>query len=138
MIQHQYTRRVQYADTDRMNFVYYGRYAEYLEAARVELIRYLGISYKEIEDRGIFMPVLEYNIRFRKPATYDDTLILHSEIREIPSTRLPIHSRIFSEKGELVAEAVVVLVFLEKERNRPVKAPDFFLTLIHQKWGTRL
>lgn len=134
MIIHEYNRRVQYADVDRMDFVYYGRYAEYLEAARVELIRELGLSYREIEDQGVLMPVLEYHIRYRKPAKYDDLLKIHSEIRELPETRMTVESVIFDSSGNVVAEAKVVLVFLDVAKNRPRAVPDFFLNLMKRKW----
>ena len=117
-----------------MNYVYYGRYAEYLEVARTELIRSLGLSYREIEEKGFFMPVVEYTIRYRKPAFYDEYLTIQSTIREMPNSRMPIESKVYNEKGELVAEGTVTLAFVDQKRNKPVIAPDFFLDLIHSKW----
>ena len=134
MISHEFTLRVRYADTDRMDYVYYGRYAEYLEVARTELIRSLGMSYKKIEAQGIIMPVSEYKIRYRKPAFYDDVLTIRSAIREMPVMRMPIESSIYNEKNELVAEGTVTLAFVDKLRMRPVAAPAFFTELIAGKW----
>ena len=118
-----------------MNYVYYGRYAEYLEVARTELIRSLGLSYREIEEKGFFMPVSEFTIRYRKPALYDEILTIKSFIREIPGSRMPIESKVYNEKGELVAEGTVTLAFVDQQRNRPVIAPAFFLDLIRAKWS---
>ena len=59
-----------------MKYVYYGNYAEYLEVARVELFRKIGISYNEIEQRGIWLPVSEYSIKYLKPAKYDDPVVV--------------------------------------------------------------
>jgi len=74
MIHTTHTLRVRYGETDPMKYVYYGNYAEYLEVARVELFRTLGISYDEIEKRGIWLPVSEYKIKYLKPAFYDEIL----------------------------------------------------------------
>ena len=68
--------RVRYGETDPMKYVYYGNYAEYFEVARVELFRSLGMSYDEIEKRGIFLPVSEYKIKYLKPALYVLVLLL--------------------------------------------------------------
>ncbi|MDP4662751.1 MAG: acyl-CoA thioesterase, partial [Salibacteraceae bacterium] len=62
--------RVRYAETDRMGYCYYGNFAAYFEVARVEALRSLGISYKKLEDDGIILPVLDYQIKYFKPAFY--------------------------------------------------------------------
>ena len=66
------TIRVRYSETDQMRFVYYGVYAQYYEVGRVELLRSLGISYKELENAGYALPVVNMNINYKKPAYYDD------------------------------------------------------------------
>ena len=66
--------RVRYAETDMMGYVYYGNYATYFEVARVEAIKKLGFSYRRMEDEGIALPVLEFSIKYYKPAFYDDEL----------------------------------------------------------------
>ena len=77
--------RVRYAETDRMSYVYYGNYAIYFEVARVEAMKGIGMSYKELEDSGIIMPVLEYNIKYFKPAFYDDELTIETRIEKFCS-----------------------------------------------------
>ena len=69
--------RVRYAEADPMNVVYYGNYAQYFEVGRVESLRNLGISYKGIEDMGIMLPVVELNIKYLRPAKYDDLLTIN-------------------------------------------------------------
>jgi acyl-CoA thioester hydrolase len=71
--------RVRYAETDRMGYVYYGNYAQYFEVARVEMLRGLGISYKTLEDSGIMLPVLDFTIKYIKPAFYDDLLTIKTK-----------------------------------------------------------
>ena len=81
MLQTTHQIRVRYGETDPMKYVYYGNYAEYLEVARVELFRKIGISYNEIEQQGIWLPVSEYSIKYLKPAKYDDLLEIKTTIK---------------------------------------------------------
>src|ERR1700754_1391147 len=76
--------RVRYAETDQMNVVYYGNYAQYFEVGRVESIRQLGFSYKDLESTGIIMPVVEMNVKYLRPARYDDLLTIRTTLRELP------------------------------------------------------
>ena len=79
---------MRYGETDPMKYVYYGNYAEYLEVARVELFRSIGISYDEIEKKGIWLPVSEYHIKYIKPAKYDDLLQIHTKIIKKPTVKI--------------------------------------------------
>jgi acyl-CoA thioester hydrolase len=72
-----YSVRVIYGDTDQMGVVYYANYLRFFEGARGHFIRSLGLSYKEIERRGIFLPVLEASVQYLKSAMYDDVLLVH-------------------------------------------------------------
>src|SRR5690606_40487146 len=80
--------RVRYSETDQMGYCYYGNYAAFFEVARVEALRELGMSYKQMEEDGIAMPVLEYQIKYYKPAFYDDELIIETTITEMPKARI--------------------------------------------------
>jgi acyl-CoA thioester hydrolase len=119
--------RVRYAETDQMGFVYYGRYAEYYEIGRVETMRKLSLSYKEMEEKGILMPVIEYHIEYKKPAFYDDELFLITTIKELPKLKITFHHEMFNTNGQLLNTGYVTLVFLNKETKKPVLAPDWFL-----------
>ena len=70
--------RVRYAETDQMGYCYYGNYAQYFEVARVESLRSLGVSYKDLEDMGIILPVTHFQIKYLKPAFYDENLSVKS------------------------------------------------------------
>ena len=72
--------RVRYAETDRMGYAYYGNYATWFEVARVEALRTLGLNYRELEDDGILLPVIDYHTRYLKPAFYDDELTVKTTI----------------------------------------------------------
>lgn len=115
--------RVRYAETDKMGYVYYGHYATYFEVARVETLRSIGISYRELEDSGIMLPVLEYKSRFRKPARYDDLLTVRTYIRERPSARIVFDYEVFNQEKELLNVSETTLVFVNSNTGKPCPAP---------------
>ncbi len=88
MYQFEHKLRVRYAETDQMGYVYYGNYATYYEVARAESIRSIGLSYKEIEEAGVIMPVLENNSKYIRPARYDDELTIKLRIPEKPGVKI--------------------------------------------------
>ncbi len=117
--------RVRYAETDQMNVVYYGNYAQYFEVGRVESIRQLGYTYKDMEVSGVIMPVVELNVRYLRPATYDDLLTIKSQIRELPTDhRIEFHQEVYNEQGKLLTSGKVVLYFLELATRRKTNMPD--------------
>lgn len=132
------TIRVRYGETDPMKYVYYGNYAEYFEVARVELFRSLGMSYDEIEKRGIFLPVSEYKIKYLKPALYDQLLEIRTYIRKIPGIRIEFDYEIYNEDNVKITEASTTLFFLDSETNKIVKCPDYLMELIEKKWNPDL
>lgn len=119
--------RVRYAETDMMGYVYYGNYATYFEVARVEAIKKLGFSYRRMEDEGIALPVLEFSIKYYKPAFYDDELRIETTISELPKARISFTYQTFNEKNELINEATTTLVFINKNTQRPCAAPYDFI-----------
>lgn len=122
--------RVRYAETDRMGYVYYGNYAGFYEVGRVEALRSLGMSYKAMEDSGIMLPVLEYQIKYFKPAFYDDLLLLKTIIPEIPSARIRFDYECFNQQGTLLNKGTTTLVFINISTNRPCAAPREFMEKI--------
>ncbi|MFB6257777.1 MAG: acyl-CoA thioesterase [Flavobacteriales bacterium] len=116
--------RVRYGETDRMGYAYYGNYAEYIEVGRVEALRELGYSYRELEDSGVLLPVLEYWSKFIKPAGYDDLLTVWTMIHEVPETRFPFDYEVLNEQGELLTKARTTLVFVDKDSGRPCQCPE--------------
>lgn len=119
--------RVRYAETDRMGYVYYGNYATYYEVGRVDAMKGLGMSYRELEDSGIMMPVLEYKIKYIKPAFYDDQLKLVTSIDQMPSARITFKYEMFNQEDEKINFGETTLVFVNTETGRPRSAPDDFL-----------
>ena len=119
--------RVRYAETDQMSVVYYGVYPQYFEVGRVEALRQLKMSYREMEEAGIMLPVLHLDIHYHRPALYDDHLKIITMIRELPKTRIKFHHEIRNESDELLTTGNVELVFINKETRRPMRAPDDLL-----------
>ena len=108
------TIRVRYAETDKMNVVYHGNFAQYFEVGRVEAMRVLGYSYKEMEADGVIMPVVELNCKFVRPALYDDLLTIKTLLKELPTShKVSFHQEVYNEQGKLLAFAQVVLYFMD-------------------------
>ena len=128
------TIRVRYAETDRMDYVYYGNYAVYFEVARVESLRKIGITYKDLEDRGYLLPVLDYSVKFIKPPVYDDLLTIHTVIPELPGARIRFSYETFNQDKDLLNKADTTLVFLNRSTKKPCAAPSFFMDLIQPKF----
>jgi acyl-CoA thioester hydrolase len=124
MLQFTHELRVRYADTDRMGYVYYGNYATYFEVARVEMLRNLGISYRDLEDSGVMLPVLEYQTKFFNPAYYDENITIKVEVRELPSVRITFHYKAYNEKGKQLNSAYTTLVFVDVKTGKPTKPPE--------------
>ena len=122
---HESRIRVRYGETDAMGVVYYGVYPLYYETGRTEMMRHLGFTYRKMEDMGIIMPVISMNCHYRKPARYDDLLTIKTIVRKMPETRILFDYEIYNEQKELVNEGQTTLVFMDRDRGRPMKIPDF-------------
>ena len=117
--------RVHYALTDQMGVVYHAHYAEFYEIGRTEALRSLGLTYKEIEAAGVFMPVTEIHSRFLRPALYDDLLTVVTSVKEMPvHHKIIFHSEIFNEKKILLNIGNVTLYFLDKETMKRCGVPE--------------
>ena len=115
--------RVRYAETDQMGYVYYGNYAMYYEVARVESLRTLGFAYKELEDMGIMLPVLENKTKFHRPGKYDELLTIKVTIPEKPALKMKFSYEVYNESNELINSGETILVFIKKETMKPCRMP---------------
>lgn len=117
--------RVRYAETDQMNVVYHGNYAQYFEVGRVESIRQLGLSYKDVEASGVIMPVIEWTAKFIRPAHYDDLLTVRTSIKKWPvDYRIEFHQEVFNEHGKLLTTGKVLLYFLTADTRETTAMPE--------------
>ncbi len=133
MIEHTINIRVRYAETDAMNFVYYGNYATYLEVARVELMRQLGLSYRSIESMGVWMPVIDFHIQYYKPAQYDDEVVIKVKVDELPSSKMIFKYETYLD-NVCINRAETTLVFVNAETKKPQRCPDLLLEKIKSNW----
>tara|TARA_Y100000768_G_C23953491_1_gene671488 strand:+ start:461 stop:874 length:414 start_codon:yes stop_codon:yes gene_type:complete len=129
--------RVRYAETDQMGYCYYGNYAQFYEVARVEGLRKLGISYKDLEAQGYLLPVSDFSIKYILPAFYDEELLVKCTINEIPKFKIKFKYEIHNANGDLLNFGSTTLVFVDKKTKKPVNSPNFLnnelLKYIHEK-----
>ena len=114
--------RVWYKETDQMGYVHHSNYICYYEAARSSFMRWLGVSYAEMEARGVMMPILE------------EELTVRLTVRELPSTRFTGFYEVFNEAGKLINTGSTTLCFIRKENHRPCRAPQWFVDLLRDRW----
>lgn len=120
--------RVRYAETDKMGYLYHGNYAQYYELGRVEMIRSIGLSYKDLEDKiGVGMPVMIMETRYVRPAFYDDLLTIKTTVKKMPIDFLRFNVEIFNQHGKLVSGGKVKLCFIEMATKKRVKCPQELL-----------
>jgi len=116
--------RVRYADTDQMQVVYHAKFIEYFESGRTEAIRHLGITYKEIEEWGLIMPVVKLTIEYARPGLYDDLLTIRTILKEFPDSHsIDFHQEIFNEAEKLVCKGTITLFFVEKATRTKCTMP---------------
>ncbi|MBW1974407.1 MAG: acyl-CoA thioesterase [Deltaproteobacteria bacterium] len=129
--------KVYYADTDKMGFAYYGNYMKWFEAGRNEWFRNSGKAYRELEEDGCFLPVVEAYCRYHRPAFYDDTLIVKTKLTFPSPARLKFEYRIFRENGsgeddELLAEGFTIHACVGQD-HKPRKPPILLRRLVNKR-----
>ena len=134
MLSHDCQIRVWYKHTDQMAICHHSNYICYYEAARSEFLRALGMSFAEVERRGIMMPILEVQSKYRKPAYFDELLTVRIILREMPSTRINFFYEIYNERGDLLNTGMTQLGFIHSDSRRPCRCPEWFLDLLRKEW----
>ncbi len=120
-----YEHRVSYGETDAMAVLYYAEFAHIFERARGKFCRELGLPYKEIEERGIILPVTEMYCRYKKPAHYDDLLQIKLDITEWKNASFKFSYTMYDEeRKQILATGFTVHACVNKD-GKPVKVPDW-------------
>ncbi len=128
MFIHETKVRVRYAETDKMGYLYYGHYPKYYEIGRVEAMRDLGVRYLDLEEKEkVMMPVMSLNMRYVRPAYYDELLTVKTIIRRLPKDTITYNHEVYKENGELVNGGSVKLCFVNMETNETIPAPSILL-----------
>ena len=133
MIKHTTSIRVRYADTDQMKFVYYGKFFEYFEQGRSDLLRGIGLPYSAIEEMGLILPVIEAHATYKRAGRYDDLLNVITYFRDVPVARVRLDYEVFKE-GEpgLVADGYTIHSFVNAGTGKPTRAPAQFLEAVEK------
>ncbi|MBK6545926.1 MAG: acyl-CoA thioesterase [Saprospiraceae bacterium] len=128
MYKHEFQIRVRYSETDKMGFVYYGNYMQYYEVGRVEALRNLGIRYADLEDEfGIIMPVVNMNVRYLRPAYYDELITMQTHISQLPETSIKFNTEIYNMQKQLLNAAQITLCFLDAKTKSRLHIPQNIL-----------
>lgn len=120
--------RVTYAHTDQMMGAHHSRYFEYFEIGRTELFRSFGYSYKEFEESGFLLPLVEAHISFKQQAKYDDILRIRSYVDTDSRLKLTVKYEVFVD-DRLISVGNTVHAFVKKDNFRATRAPEHFLKL---------
>ena len=119
--------RIRYGETDQMGIVYHGNYAQYFEIGRTEWLRNLGITYKQMEEEGIKLPVISLVVNFKKSVGYDDVIKVKTTLIKMPTASIEFDYEIENENGDIVTTGNTVLAFIDINRNRPTRCPQHIL-----------
>lgn len=125
-----YKHRVKYHETDKMQYVHHSNYAKFFENARIEWLREVGVSYKEMEDNNVMLPVINLNVDFKKPALYDDLLTISTTLKEIPKIKIIFQYEIHNQENILITKGSTTLVFVDMIKNKPIICPKPILEVI--------
>ena len=129
---HKFHTKVYYKDVDKMGVVYYSRYFEYFEQGRTELLNSVGLNVSEIEDQGIFLPVVLAHCEYNKSARFEDKIIITSKINELPKSRMKINYLVTKyDTSKKIASGWTEHAFM-KENGKPTRAPKLILNSIKQ------
>ncbi|MFI3303369.1 MAG: thioesterase family protein [Rikenellaceae bacterium] len=134
MIRRSYEMRVWYVDTDQMGIVHHSNYIRYYEAARSDLMRDLGVSYAEMESRGVMMPILEVHSSYVASAKFDEMIRVEISLEQLPTARINFLYKIYNEEGVLLNTGSTVLGFLNSDSRRPTRAPRWFVEMLEASW----
>jgi acyl-CoA thioester hydrolase len=133
MLKTKFEIRVRYADTDKMQFVYNGKYLEYFEVGRTEMLRQTGFSYHQLEESGYQLPLLDSYLKFVNYAQYDDLLVIESSLKEIPNVKMRINYQIFRKSDNLlIAEGYTTHAFIRTDTKRATRVPEIFKKIIEK------
>ena len=121
------TFRIRYGETDQMGVVYHGNYPKFLDMGRISWLRSLDLSYKDMEANGVMLPVVSLEMKFLKPALFDDLVTVKTVLKKLPMVRIEFDYELTNQNGEILLIANTVLAFMDSSKKRPIKCPDYIL-----------
>lgn len=130
MLSFEHKLRVEYHHTDQMGIVHHSNYIKFFEAARTEWLRAAGLTYAEMERRGVMMPIVDVQIKYRQPSYYDEMLSIRTYVDELPMARMTFRYEIRGEDGRDVASGSTTLGFIDSQTRRPQRAPEWLMEVL--------
>ncbi len=124
MLQSRTQITVRYAETDMMGVVYHGNYLPWFEVGRTNLLKEFGVPYRELERDGYYLPVIEMQAKYHRPAVYDDTVTIVTTLREKPNLRITLDYEVFRDDTLLVT-GKTMHAFIDRA-GRPARPPAIF------------
>ena len=128
---HKYEIRVRYSDTDQMQRLHHGAYVDYLEVARIEMLRDLGISYAQLEAQGYALPVIRLNIEYHGAASYDEVVTFETKVQCTSPVRVRFDYELFVNEHK-IASAFVDLACINIETSRPTRMPGDLMAQLRE------
>lgn len=122
--------RVEYHHTDQMGIVHHSNYIKFFEVARTEWLRAMGVTYAEMERRGVMMPIVDVAVKYRNPAVYDELITVTAFVDALPMARMTFRYEVHGEDGREIASGSTILGFIDSQTRRPVRAPQWLLDVI--------
>ena len=122
---------MEYHHTDQMGIVHHSNYIKFFEVARTEWLRAAGLTYAEMERRGVMMPIVDVAVKYRNPALYDELISVTAYVDEPPMARMTFRYEVRGEDGRDIASGSTTLGFIDKETRRPVRAPKWLLEVVN-------
>ena len=129
-LSHKTTIRVIYGDTDTMGVVYHANYLRWFEIGRTELFRHIGLPYREIEARGLMLPVSEVNCKYHTPAKYDDVLVIEATLNTAFRAGMQFDYAITSHDGSVTHTTGWTRHAFINDKGKVVRPPGFIRELI--------
>ena len=122
--------RVEYHHTDQMGIVHHSNYIKFFEVARTEWLRAIGLTYAEMERRGVMMPIVDVAVKYRNPALYDELISVTAFVDALPMARMTFRYEVRGEDGREIASGSTTLGFIDSVTRRPMRAPQWLLEVI--------
>ncbi len=126
--------RPRYGEVDQMGYVYHANYVTYCHQARNELLRKLDIDEIQLKKNKIILPVISFEIIYKKPALYDELITIKTTIKEVPKVRLNFEFEIKNEQNTLLCKAKSTVVFVDSESRLPKQTPTFIEKVFNTKF----
>ncbi|WP_178984636.1 acyl-CoA thioesterase [Winogradskyella helgolandensis] len=134
MITNTFQLQPRYGEVDQMGYVYHANYVIYCHQARNELLRKLGVDEIVLEDNHIILPVISFDIKYKKPAHFDERISIKTIIREMPNTRFNFEFEITNEQNTLLITAKSTVVFADKQSRLPKRIPEFIKNKLNSEF----